>query len=108
MQACTNLLGLSGQHTVGQAHKMGPCEGYQARPSRSMLCLAIQALCLLASLHGAACIDGPKDYRQKFKVGREDFVISMPVDQKHLTVAKGSRAWRQVTTILNPSPIGDT
>lgn len=57
---------------------------------------ALKGLCWLAILSSAAGIDGPKDYRQKFKVAREDFVISMPVDQKHLTVAKGSRAWRQV------------
>ena len=81
---------------------MGACEGYQASSSKGKLCFAVQALCLLASLQSAASIDGPKDYRQKFKVGREDFVISMPVDQKHLTVAKGSRAWRQVITNQNP------
>ena len=37
----------------------------------------------------------PRDFRQKFPLTRDDFVVSMPVDQKHLTVAKGSRAWRK-------------
>ena len=78
---------------------MGACRGQQAFHAQGSFWLAAQALCLLACLQSAACIDGPKDYRQKFKVGREDFVISMPVDQKHLTVAKGSRAWRQVIAL---------
>ncbi len=58
--------------------------------------LALVGLYMLGGLQGALCFEGPKDYRQKFKVGREDVVVSMPVDQKHLTVAKGSRAWRKV------------
>ena len=103
MQACSCLSGLQTQHTPAATHKMGGCEGFRASPRKSKLWLVAQAFCLLASLHSAACIDGPKDYRQKFKVGREDFVISMPVDQKHLTVAKGSRAWRQV----NPQALQD-
>jgi len=66
--------------------------------------LGVTALYLLGALQGVACFDGPKDYRQKFKTGREDVIVSMPVDQKHLTVAKGSRAWRKVLNYLIPPP----
>lgn len=58
--------------------------------------IAVGLLCLLQ--HSAA-LDGPKDFRQKFKVSMEDVVVSMPVDQKHLTVARGSRSWRKVRII---------
>lgn len=79
------------------ALSMGAWESHSRgwTPWRSRLLITFY---LVAALHGAQSLDGPKDYRQKFKVGREDFVISMPVDQKHLTVARGSRAWRQVSS----------
>ena len=61
------------------------------------------AVWLLYLLQGSvASPDGPKDFRQKFKVGMEDVVVSMPVDQKHLTVARGSRAWRKVRCAALP------
>ena len=56
-------------------------------------------LCLLFGIQSNVdCLPttGPRDFRQKFPVSREDIVVSMPVDQKHLTVARGSRAWRKV------------
>ena len=59
-------------------------------------------VCFLALASCAAGADGPKDFRQKFKVSLEDVVVSMPVDQKHLTVARGSRAWRKVTSFPKP------
>lgn len=73
--------------------------------SRQQKCSLMQSillfLCIVASCQ--ECVSGltqsgPRDFRQKFPVSREDVIVSMPVDQKHLTVARGSRAWRKVTS----------
>lgn len=102
------------QQTPTDTTKSGPqitgrpwihCSNPGSLQSRMSSCLRrlLQLACFLAAVNFAVGRDGPKDYRQKFKVGREDFVISMPVDQKHLTVARGSRAWRQVANSVPKS-----
>ena len=69
--------------------------------------MALQQLLLLVclSLHSCSVADAaiPKDYRQKWQLTRQDIVVAMPVDKNHLTLAKGSRVWRQVRAIL-PNP----
>lgn len=73
--------------------------------SEFRLYIRAAAVCLLSLAGSAAGADGPKDFRQKFKVSMEDVVVSMPVDQKHLTVARGSRNWRKVCMVVPASCI---
>ena len=59
--------------------------------------LRLLALGLLCFLARAVSDTGPKDFRQKWSLSRQDIVVAMPVDKNHLTLAKGSRVWRRVS-----------
>ena len=60
---------------------------------------ALLALGVACLAQGAAA-EGPRDFRQKWNLTRQDIVVAMPVDKNHLTLARGSRVWRRVSLVL--------